>query len=237
MFRFIPSKARGQANYGWLRTYYSFSFAEYYNPQFIHFGALRVLNEDRIAPGYGFSMHPHNNMEIITIPLSGCLLHADSMGNSGIISSGEVQVMSAGTGILHSEKNPSKKDEVHLLQIWVFPDKKDVEPRYQHLKLPEFRLNEVFTFLGPEKEYPALWIHQKAWFSLLHIENNTQATYTLKGEKSGVYLFVVEGGIKVNQNIMKKGDAAEISDTSILQFFGVGREVSKTLIMEIPFHW
>ena len=161
------AETRGHANHGWLNTHHTFSFANYYNPERVHFGALRVLNDDWIAGGEGFGKHPHDNMEIITIPLKGAVEHQDSMGNKGVINAGEIQVMSAGTGIFHSEYNANKDKELELLQIWVFSDKKNVTPRYQQMSLADLQKpNELYQILSPDYEGTGVWIHQQAWFQL-----------------------------------------------------------------------
>lgn len=223
--------SRGHANHGWLNAYHSFSFANYYNPERIHFGALRVLNDDTIAPGEGFGAHPHDNMEIITIPLSGDLEHKDSMGNSGVIRNGEIQVMSAGAGIQHSEFNHNKNKELKLLQIWVFPNKRNVEPRYDQVSLPE-KENELFQIVSPNKGGDGVWIHQDAWFHLGSLNQGWNGEYQLKGNNHGVYVFVIEGKAIIENQELDKRDALGISETE--KFKITASEESKILLMEVP---
>src|SRR5689334_1975528 len=190
------ANTRGHADHGWLNAYHSFSFAGYYEPSRVHFGALRVLNDDTVAGGMGFGTHPHDNMEIITIPLSGQLEHKDSMGNTGVISKGEVQVMSAGTGIQHSEKNRNSKEEVKLLQIWVFPDEKNVTPRYdQRVFDLAGSKNKLLNIVSPMGDKEGLNIHQHAWFHLGKLDKDTNTTYELKDRNNGVYAFVIDGDV------------------------------------------
>ena len=223
--------SRGHANHGWLNAYHSFSFANYYNPERIHFGALRVLNDDTIAPGEGFGTHPHDNMEIITIPLSGDLEHKDSMGNSGIIQNGEIQVMSAGKGIQHSEFNHNQNKELKLLQIWVFPNKLDVEPRYDQISLPE-KENELVQIVSPNKDDDGVWIHQDAWFYLGNLKQGWEGEYQLKGKNHGVYAFIIDGKVKIENQELDKRDALGISDTEMFSI--TVSEDSKVLLMEVP---
>ncbi len=190
------AETRGHANHGWLNSYHSFSFAGYYNPERIHFGALRVLNDDSVAAGMGFGTHPHDNMEIISIPLSGDLRHKDSMGNETVIKQGDIQVMSAGTGIAHSEMNANKDKDVKFLQIWVFPNKKNVQPRYGQITLDENKMkNNLLQVLSPNADDEGVWIHQDAWFSLGNLEQGFTTEYKLKGTDSGVCAFFLEGGV------------------------------------------
>src|SRR5688572_5326587 len=188
------ANSRGHADHGWLNAYHSFSFASYYDPARVHFGALRVLNDDTVDGGMGFGMHPHDNMEIITIPLSGELEHKDSMGNTGVISKGEVQVMSAGTGVHHSEKNKNANEQVKLLQIWVFPNKKNVKPRYDQKAFDlSASKNQLVNIVSPMGEATGLNIHQDAWFHLGKFDKDTNTSYTLKDKQHGVYAFVLDG--------------------------------------------
>ena len=175
------ANTRGHANHGWLDSHHSFSFANYYNPERMNFGVLRVLNDDRVDPGQGFGMHPHDNMEIISIPLEGDLEHKDSMGNTAMIKQGDIQVMSAGTGIRHSEYNKNKDKQVKFLQIWVFPNKKNVTPRYDQINLPGMEVkNEFHQILSPRPDDAGVWIHQNAWFSMGNFDKKTKLSYTLK---------------------------------------------------------
>ena len=181
------ANTRGHANHGWLNSHHTFSFANYYNPDRVHFGALRVLNDDTIAGGTGFGTHPHDNMEIVSIPISGALEHKDSMGNTAVIQSGEVQVMSAGTGIFHSEYNKQKDEATKFLQIWVFPNRKNVTPRYDQISIRDLeKENEFFQILSPSTEDEGVWVHQQAWFNLGNFTNDTETSYQLHDENSGL---------------------------------------------------
>jgi len=225
---------RGHVDHGWLNTWHSFSFASYYNPDRMHFGALRVLNDDTVQAGMGFGTHPHDNMEIITIVLAGELEHKDSMGNGSVIRPGEVQVMSAGTGIQHSEFNHSNKDEVSLLQIWVFPDKKNVVPRYDQAKFQEEEMKGKWrTVVSPDGADNTLWIHQQAWFSLGVFDPGKKVSYQLKKADSLVYLFLISGEIEIGSETLNQRDGLCIEQ------IGSGIDVitieqSKVLVMEIP---
>jgi len=227
------SDTRGYANHGWLETYHSFSFADYYDRERIHFGALRVLNDDIVAGGQGFGMHPHDNMEIITIPLEGELEHKDSMGNSGVISNGEIQVMSAGKGILHSEFNKNSGRDVKLLQIWVFPNKQNVEPRYDQISIKDFEIeNDFFQIVSPDKSDQGSWIHQDAWFHLANLKAGVQKEYTLKGRNHGVYIFVIDGDIIVEGQELNKRDGMGIYETDKITVSS--KSNSRVLLMEVP---
>ncbi len=224
---------RGHANHGWLNSYHTFSFANYYNPERVHFGVLRVLNDDTVAPGRGFGTHPHDNMEIISIPLSGDLKHKDSMGNEAIIREGDVQVMSAGTGIFHSEFNSNEDKEVKFLQIWVFPNKRDVTPRYDQISIRDVeKENEFYQVLSPNQEDQGVWIHQDAWFHLGKFDNGIETTYTLKKEGNGVYVFVLEGNVAINGQQLEPRDGLGISDVS--QFSVKVNAKARVLLMEVP---
>lgn len=224
---------RGHANHGWLNSYHSFSFAGYYNPERIHFGALRVLNDDSVAEGMGFSTHPHDNMEIISIPLSGDLKHKDSMGNETIIKQGDIQVMSAGTGISHSEMNANKDKEVKFLQIWVLPNKKNVKPRYGQITLDESKMkNNLLQVLSPDADDEGVWIHQDAWFSLGNLEKGITKEYQLKGTNSGVYAFVLEGDVTINAEALNTRDGLAISETDTLNI--TADTDARLLLMEVP---
>lgn len=229
------ANSRGHADHGWLDTYHTFSFANYYDPERIHFGALRVLNDDVVAPGKGFGMHPHDNMEIITIPLKGDLEHKDNMGNHSVIKEGDVQVMSAGTGVFHSEFNPNGDKRVNLLQIWVFPDRKNVEPRYDQVSIRNLKKeNELFQVLSPDKNDQGVWIYQNAWFSMGEFRQNKQLEYTVKGENNGVYLFVLEGQVNVEGQKLDARDGMGISETASLNL--KVESGTKLLLMDIPMH-
>ena len=226
------SETRGHANHGWLNTHHTFSFANYYNPERVHFGALRVLNDDWIAGGEGFGKHPHDNMEIITIPLKGAVEHQDSMGNKGIIKAGEIQVMSAGTGIFHSEYNPNKDQELELLQIWVFPNKRNVTPRYDQQSLGDLeKVNEFYQILSPNPADQGVWIHQQAWFNLGDLSAGWEGSYKLNNPQSGVYVFVIEGEVTVAGNELSRRDGLGVSETQEIQISV--KSDSKILIMEV----
>jgi redox-sensitive bicupin YhaK (pirin superfamily) len=208
---FHYAQSRGYADHGWLKSHHTFSFANYYNPDRIHFGALRVLNDDKIAPGQGFGTHPHDNMEIISIPLEGQLAHKDSMGNVEIISSGEIQVMSAGTGIYHSEYNPSETDWGNFLQIWIFPDTKNVSPRYDQVKYDLSKsLNSLQELISPKNNAKGLWIHQNAWLLMGKFEKGFKFKYNLHSDKNGVYIFVIQGSMQYGQQLLNDRDAIGI---------------------------
>ena len=227
------SETRGHANHGWLDTHHTFSFANYYNPQRVHFGMLRVLNDDRIAPGEGFGKHPHDNMEIISIPLYGDLEHKDSMGNHGVITTGEIQVMSAGTGIFHSEFNKNKDKEVGLLQIWVFPNKKNVTPRYDQITLANIQKpDELYQILSPNPEDQGVWIYQNAWFHLGDLSEGWKGTYQLKDKKNGVYFFVIEGKVTVAEQELNRRDGLGVSEAESIEITTSAQ--TKLLVMEVP---
>ena len=225
---------RGKANHGWLNAAHSFSFANYYNPTRMNFGALRVLNDDIVAPGMGFGKHPHDNMEIITIPLSGELEHKDSMGNGEVIHSGDIQVMSAGTGITHSEVNASRAHEVRLLQIWIIPNKRNVTPRYDQITLnPEDRHNKFQQIVSPNAEHAGVWIHQDAWLSLGKFDKNLKTEYTLKGKKSGVYAFVITGDFSIEGQKLNKRDAYGLWNTDKINIESES-DNAEILLIEVP---
>ncbi|HMR87641.1 MAG TPA: pirin family protein [Saprospiraceae bacterium] len=227
------AETRGHANHGWLNSHHTFSFANYYNPERMHFGVLRVLNDDIVRGGNGFGRHPHDNMEIISIPLEGDLEHQDSMGNIAVIKNGDIQVMSAGTGITHSEKNKSLSNEVKFLQIWIFPNKKNVEPRYDQLTLnAEDRKNKLQQILSPSQDDDGVWIHQDAWFHLGSLDEGNTQTYQLKKEGNGIYIFVINGEITVQDQKLNTRDGFGIWDVSEINISaGTNAEV---LIMEVP---
>lgn len=227
---------RGHADHGWLRTNHTFSFADYYNPERVHFGALRVLNDDYIAGGMGFGTHPHDNMEIITIPLEGDLEHKDSMGNGTVIKHGDVQVMSAGTGITHSEYNHNKTKPVQLLQIWVFPNKRNVTPRYDQITLDvNERRNKLQQILSPNSDDEGVWIHQDAWFHIGRFDQNFETTYTWKKQGNGVYVFVIKGDITVNGTALNERDGSGIWNTDSMSIQANSAD-AELLIIEVPMH-
>jgi redox-sensitive bicupin YhaK (pirin superfamily) len=225
---------RGRADHGWLKANFSFSFANWYDPTRMHFGVLRVMNDDIIAAGKGFGTHPHDNMEIITIPLKGALQHKDSMGNTGIINAGDIQVMSAGTGILHSEFNPNKDQDANTLQIWIFPREQRVTPRYQQMILdPSMRQNRLQQILSPDPTDAGVWIHQDAWFHLGKFDANRSATYTVKRKGNGVYAFLLEGNATISGEQLGARDAAGILETEVLDFT-FGPEGGEILLLDVP---
>jgi len=208
------ANTRGHANHGWLHSYQSFSFAGYYNPQRMNFGALRVLNDDTVDPGMGFGKHPHDNMEIISIPLEGDLEHKDSMNNVAVIKNGDIQAMSAGTGIFHSEYNFDRTSEVKFLQIWIYPNKRNVEPRYDQISLNlEDRHNKLQQILSPNPDDAGVWIHQDAWFHLGKFDKGVTTEYTIKKEGNGVYAFILSGEVIINGETLSSRDALGIWDT------------------------
>ena len=234
--KIYKSNERGTANHGWLEANFSFSFANYYNPENINFGALRVLNDDFIEGGMGFGTHPHDNMEIISIPLKGALKHKDSMSNEWIpLQTGEVQIMSAGTGIQHSEMNNHPTEEVNLFQIWIIPNKQGVEPRYDQKKFEvSERNNKLQTLVSSIKDKVdgSLTIHQDAKISRIDLEKNLDFKYSLKSENNGVYLMVIEGEVSINHLALSKRDALGISET--MQFSINSKTTSELLIIEVP---
>jgi redox-sensitive bicupin YhaK (pirin superfamily) len=228
-----PAKDRGHVNLGWLDSFHSFSFGQFHDPKKVHFGALRVVNDDSIAGGGGFGTHPHDNMEIVTIPLEGKLAHKDSTGNEGIISKGDVQIMSAGTGIRHSEYNASASEYAKLLQIWVFPKLKNIKPVYGQKSFDvKDRKNKWQVVVSPEASDNALNINQDARFSLVQLDEGKSISYQTKFKNSGVYLFVIDGEVKVNDTLLKQRDALGASELDQLKI-----EASKNadvLAIEIP---
>ena len=224
---------RGHADHGWLNSYHTFSFAGYHDPERMHFGALRVLNDDQVAPGRGFGTHPHDNMEIISIPLEGDLEHKDSMGNTTTIKEGDVQVMSAGTGVEHSEYNKNSDQEVKFLQIWVFPNKRNVEPRYDQISIREIeKKNTFYQVLSPSSEDEGVWIHQDAWFHLGKFEAGSTDSYQIKKEGNGVYAFVLEGEVEINGQKLEKRDGFGLWDVDAFDFTSTSD--SRVLLMEVP---
>ncbi|MEN8817791.1 MAG: pirin family protein [Nonlabens sp.] len=228
------SDSRGHANHGWLNSYHTFSFAGYHNPQRMSFGVLRVLNDDTVTGGMGFGAHPHSNMEIISIPLSGDLEHQDSTGRTAIIKNGDIQVMSAGTGITHSEKNASQNDEVKFLQIWVIPNKENVTPRYDQITLdPENRKNQLEQILSPSPDDAGVWIHQDAWFHLGNFDKDINSNYEIKKKSNGVYAFVLKGSFKLDNQELHTRDGLGIWDTESFNLVALEHD-SEILLMEVP---
>ncbi|MEZ4888907.1 MAG: pirin family protein [Chitinophagales bacterium] len=228
------AQTRGHANHGWLDSHHSFSFANYYNPQRMNFGVLRVLNDDSVSAGRGFSTHPHDNMEIISIPLEGDLEHKDSMGNVAVIKQGDVQVMSAGTGIFHSEYNKNKDKDVKFLQIWVFPNKKDVTPRYDQITLNETDShNQLQQILSPNADDDGVWVHQNAWFHLGKLEKGTNVSYQVNAPTTnGVYAFVLDGTVKIEGQELGKRDGFGLWEVENIDI--EASEDARVLLMEVP---
>lgn len=225
---------RGFADHGWLKARHSFSFAGYYNPSQMHFGVLRVLNDDEVAPGKGFGTHPHDNMEIITIPLEGALEHKDNMGNHGVIKYGDVQVMSAGTGVMHSEFNASKEERVKLFQIWLFPDKENVKPRYDQVSLNvNDRRNKLQMIVSPDTEKNGIWIHQQAWLSLGILDKDYKLTYDIRKKGNGVYAMVVRGEFNINNQQLNERDAIGIWNTGKIDIEAKSSN-AEILVMDVP---
>jgi redox-sensitive bicupin YhaK (pirin superfamily) len=226
---------RGHANHGWLNAKHSFSFGHWYNPDKIHFGALRVLNDDEVAPSMGFGKHPHDNMEIITLVQSGALEHKDSMGNGSIMRPNDVQVMSAGTGIFHSEANPLKDEAVKLFQIWVFPDKMNMKPRYDQKTFdPALRKNQWQRIIKPDTQHEgdALFIHQQAWFSLADIDAGKSLNYPSHLSGNGAYVFIIEGEATVNGELLNRRDAIGISEYDAFDI--TAHSDARILVMDVP---
>jgi quercetin 2,3-dioxygenase len=230
---FYPAKERGHINLGWLDSFHSFSFGQYHDPKKVHFGALRVVNDDSIAGGGGFGTHPHDNMEIVTIPLEGKLSHKDSTGNEGIIHKGDIQIMSAGTGIRHSEYNASATETAKLLQIWVFPKLKNIKPVYGQKTFDlKDRKNKWQVVVSPDAAEQALNINQDAQFSLVDLEAGNSIGYQMKWKNSGLYLFVIEGAIQTSDQALSNRDALGISETEQVKIVAVSD--AHLLAIEIP---
>ncbi len=233
--KYILHKAdtRGLAEHGWLTSRHTFSFADYYNADRVHFGELRVLNDDIVQPGKGFGMHPHDNMEIVTIPITGSLEHKDSMGTGSIIKTGDIQIMSAGTGVMHSEFNPSSEELVNFLQIWVLPEKSNIQPRYDQKTYDlQKRNNQFQDLISPEQDDKTLWINQKAWFSMAKPDEGTALKYEMKEKNNGIYLFVIEGSLEIDLLSLDRRDGVGIWDLSSLEIKATKN--SEILVMEIP---
>lgn len=227
------AETRGRANHGWLNSYHSFSFGSYYNPERMNFGALRVLNDDTVDAGMGFGKHPHDNMEIISIPLEGDLEHKDSMNNVAVIKNGDIQAMSAGTGIYHSEYNNNRDSQVKFLQIWLYPNKKNVEPRYDQLTLNlEDRHNKLQQVLSPNSNDAGVWIHQDAWFHLGKFDKGVETEYSIKKPGNGVYAFILSGEVEINGQPVGTRDALGIWDTD--KFTLSAKTGAEFLLMEVP---
>lgn len=227
------ANTRGHVNLGWLDSWHTFSFASYYDPTRIHFGALRVLNDDIVAPGRGFGKHPHDNMEIISILLEGALIHEDSTGSRQVIQQGDVQIMSAGTGVVHSEMNRNDDRPVKFLQIWVFPNKTDIDPRYDQKSFRDVdRHNKLTTIVSPLGEDQGVNINQEAWFSLGQLDKDTTLTYRINKENNGVYVFLLEGDVTINDIILNRRDGLGINKENQLTI--TANNQSELLLMEVP---
>jgi quercetin 2,3-dioxygenase len=227
------ANTRGHANHGWLDTHHTFSFAHYHNPSRMNFGALRVLNDDVVDGGMGFGKHPHDNMEIISIPLSGDLEHKDSMGNMAVIKQNDVQIMSAGTGIYHSESNKNKGSKVNFLQIWVFPKVRNITPRYDQITFkPEDRVNKLQQIVSPSKTDEGVWINQDAWFHLGNLKSGFAIDYTIKQKGNGVYAFVLEGDMTINAQPLNKREGYGVWETEKISINADSD--CEVLLMEVP---
>lgn len=227
------ANTRGNANHGWLQSFHTFSFANYYNPERMNFGVLRVLNDDTVAAGMGFGTHPHQNMEIISIPLQGDLKHQDSMGNKTVIKNGDIQVMSAGTGVQHSEYNKNQDKEVKFLQIWVIPNKQSVAPRYDQITLnEEERHNKLQQILSPDANDAGVWIHQDAWFHLGKFDKEVATEYAFKKQGNGLYVFVLKGDVTVNNQELNTRDGFGIWNTDKVTI--KANSEAEFLLMEVP---
>jgi len=230
---FYPAAERGHANFGWLDSYHSFSFGQWHHPQKMHFGALRVLNDDQVKGGAGFGTHPHENMEIVSIPLSGALAHKDSTGTSEVINTGDVQIMSAGSGISHSEFNASKTDPVNFLQVWVFPKQHDIKPRYDQKTFDAAqRINQWQVVVSPDEKDSAVWINQDAKFSLATIEPGKELNYKNAFAGSGVYFFLLEGKATVADKELNRRDAIGVSETDSVGIKAI--DAVSVLAIEVP---
>ena len=231
---FHQANSRGEANHGCLKSFHSFSFANYYNPERMNFGVLRVLNDDTVSGGMGFGKHPHDNMEIISIPLEGDLEHQDSMNNTTIIRKGDIQVMSAGTGVYHSEYNKNKDETVKFLQIWIFPNKKNVTPRYDQISLNiDERKNRLQQILSPNADDVGVWIHQDAWFHLGNFDKGQNVHYQMKKEGNGLYAFILKGSFVIDQQEMGLRDGLGITGTDKIDITA-REDDAEILLMEVP---
>jgi redox-sensitive bicupin YhaK (pirin superfamily) len=225
--------SRGLADHGWLKSYHTFSFAEYYDPERTRFGLLRVLNDDVVKPGMGFGSHPHDNMEIVSIPLAGSLAHKDSMGSEKVINTGDVQIMSAGSGLIHSEYNASKTEPVNFLQIWVFTKIKNIEPRYEQKTFsPESKRDNFRLVVSPLKDDGSIWINQDAYFSLGNFSGGNETEYKIHRKGNGIYIFVIEGHISAEGLDLNKRDAVGIEEKDSIKIKALDN--SEILVIEVP---
>lgn len=230
---FHPADSRGHANHGWLDSHHTFSFADYHDPERMSFGALRVLNDDVVAGGEGFGTHPHRDMEIVSLPLEGVLEHRDSLGTVARIAAGDIQVMSAGTGVRHSEYNASADAEVRFLQIWVFPRARGLEPRYDQQRIAEIPLRDgLRQIVSPSPDEDGVWVNQDAYFTLAELTPGAAATYRLHGERQGVYAFQLEGGAEVAGQVLRKRDGYGIEGAETVGL--TSAEGGRTLLIEVP---
>ncbi|BAP32597.1 pirin family protein [Chryseobacterium sp. StRB126] len=226
--------SRGKADHGWLLSQHTFSFANYYNPERMHFGVLRVLNDDRVEAGRGFGTHPHDNMEIISIPLEGDLEHKDSMGNTAIIKSGDIQVMSAGTGIMHSEFNKNSDQLVKFLQIWVYPKKRNVTPRYDQITLDKAKSHNTFQqILSPNADDEGVWINQDAWFHLGTFNQGKEVNYQIRKKGNGIYAFIIKGSAEIEGQKVEERDGFGVWDINNLNIKTI-QENTEILLMDVP---
>lgn len=229
------ANTRGHNSFGWLNSFHSFSFGHYHHPERMHFGALRVLNDDTVAAGMGFGKHPHDNMEIVSIPLSGDLHHQDSTGRNEIIRQHDVQIMSAGSGIAHSEMNANKDQAVKFLQIWVLPKELNITPRYEQKSFaPADRTNQILTVVAPDHK-DAVWINQDAWFSLANFEAGKNDEYFLRQLDNGVYVFVISGSVTINDTVLNERDGLGIWDISSLKI--EANTQTELLLIEVPMNF
>jgi hypothetical protein len=227
------ANTRGSGDHGWLKVNHTFSFANYRNPERMNFGVLRVLNDDTIAGGKGFSPHPHNNMEIITIPLEGAIYHKDNMGNESEITTGDIQVMSAGTGVVHSEFNSHESNDLKVLQIWLFTNKRDVNPRYQQLPIRNLEVkNKFYQVLSPNKDDQGVWIYQNAWFNIGLFDKLERKTYRIRDKKNGLYAFIIDGEAEIEGQKLEKRDGFGIWNKEEISIEAMAN--SKILFMDVP---
>ncbi len=228
-----PADSRGKIDLGWVLSYPTFCFGNYYNPERISFGALRVLNDDILKGGEGFGDHPHDNMEIISIPLKGGLKHVDSLENVAVIADGDIQVMSAGTGVFHEEHNEDADEAAQFLQIWVYPNQLNVEPRYDQLTLDKTKRDNKFQqILSPYKDDDGVWIYQNAWFFLGNFDKGQRIRYSVKSKENGAYIFLVDGSIKINGQVLNPRDGLGVWDTD--EFMIEIQEKAEILLMDVP---
>lgn len=229
------ANTRGGAHHGWLKSKHTFSFADYYHPDRVGCGALKVINDDHVEGGMGFGEHSHRNMEIISIPLLGKLNHSDNMGNQGIIKTGDIQIMSAGSGVVHSEMNGDKEQPVKFLQIWVEPNKMNVTPRYQQVNLVELlQRNQFNQVLSPNPDDAGVWIHQNAWFSIGEFDRGVTTTYAIRGPLNGAYVFVISGSVVIKGHTLSGRDGLAISETKNVTMDVL--ENAQVLVMDIPLY-